>query len=211
MNRSLGPFNRSPSISPALAEMESGSASDCHISPDFRQEIELRDGSPALVRPIMAGDKPALIEFHSHLSEDTRFLRYHYSKGSLTEDDLRTFCDVDYRDTLALVAEGVRDGRTVILGVGRYSRLAKRDTAEVAFVVRDSEQNKGIGSILLKHLAEFAWRSGIQTFCGEVLRNNARMLTIFRKCDPAMVQEVDCPSTCSITVSTSEARLRQPG
>jgi len=152
-----------------------------------------------------------LIEFHSHLSEDTRFLRYHYTKGNLTDEDLRTFCDIDYRDTLALIAEGAREGRTVILGVGRYSRLPKSDSAEVAFVVRDSEQNKGIGSILLKHLAEFAWQAGIRTFCGEVLRHNAKMLTIFRKCDPAMVQEVDCPSTCSITVSTAEARLREPG
>ena len=188
-----------------------GGASGCQVYPGFHLEVKLRDGSPAILRPILTEDKASLIEFHSHLSEDTRFLRYHYTKGNLTDEDLRTFCDIDYRDTLALIAEGAREGRTVILGVGRYSRLPKSDSAEVAFVVRDSEQNKGIGSILLKHLAEFAWQAGIRTFCGEVLRHNAKMLTIFRKCDPAMVQEVDCPSTCSITVSTAEARLREPG
>ena len=76
-------------------------------------------------------------------------------------------------------------------------------------MVRDSEQNKGIGSHLLKYLAEFAWQAGIQSFCGEVLRHNGKMLSIFRRSDPTMKQEVDCPSTCAITVSVAEARRNE--
>jgi GNAT superfamily N-acetyltransferase len=176
----------------------------------FRREITLRDGSSAIVRPISSDDKPALLEFHANLSPDTKFLRYHYSKGDLTEEDLKTFCEIDYRDNLALIAEGLRNGKKQILGVGRYSRLPAKNTAEVAFVVRDSEQNKGIGSLLLKYLAEFAWKAGLDYFCGEVLRQNGKMLAIFRHSDPTMKQEIDCPTTCEVTVSVAEARRNEP-
>jgi GNAT superfamily N-acetyltransferase len=195
-------------LSPALPEA-SQQAVPPYTDPMFyRKEVTLRDGTKATLRPIQTGDKAALIEFHNRLSQDTKFLRYHYSKGDLTYLDLKTFCEVDYRNTMALIVEGIREGKPRILGVGRYSRLPVDHTAEVAFVVEDSEQSKGLGSLLLKHLAEFAWQSDIRFFYGEVLRQNGKMLSIFRKSDPSMKQEVDCPSTCTITVSVDEARQR---
>ena len=200
---------RDHNLAPGLAELGAGSAANNDLS-DYRKEIVLRDGSPAVIRPIRSEDKGALVEFHSRLSQDTRFLRYHYSKGDLTSGDLKNFCDVDYCGTLALVAEAEREGKMEMIGVGRFSRLPLDHTAEVAFVVQDSEQNKGIGTQLLKHLSILACERGIYYFFGEVLRQNARMLSIFRKSDPAMKQEIDGISTCTITLSTVEAMRHSP-
>jgi len=176
--------------------------------PAYLREIVLTDGTRAVLRPIRSEDKAALLAFHSRLSAESLFLRYHYSKGQLTEKDLKDLCDIDYVGTMALVAEVERSGTKEIIGVGRFIRLPFDHTAEVAFIVQDSEQHKGIGTQLLRHLAALAWQKDIYFFFGEVLRQNCKMLSIFRKSDPAMKQEVDSPSTCSITLSVAEAMRR---
>jgi GNAT superfamily N-acetyltransferase len=172
---------------------------------NYRQEITLLDGSKAALRPICLRDKQALQAFHARLSEDTRFFRYQYHKGELTEDDLTNFCDIDYDNTLALVAERELNGQKEIIGVGRYYRLDNPRVAEVAFVVQDSEQRKGIGTQLLKHVALQARENGICYFVAEVLRANGKMISIFRKSDPGMEHVNEDGSTCTITVSVAEA------
>jgi GNAT superfamily N-acetyltransferase len=179
-----------------------------YIARNYFQEIVLSDGTRAILRPILPEDKDALVAFHSRLSEETRFLRYHYLKGQLTENDLKDLCELDYTNSMALVAEVDRGGCREIIGVGRYIRLPFDHTAEVAFVVQDSEQHKGLGTQLLKHLSILAFQQGIYYFFGEVLRQNARMLSIFRKSDPTMKQEVDSCTTCTITLSVEEAMGR---
>jgi len=180
-----------------------------HTPPDYRRKIVLRDGNKALLRPITCDDRTALLAFYSRLSDETRFLRYHYLKGELTEADLRLFCELDYDNDLALVIERKRAGNKEIIGVGRYNRLPAKDTAEVAFEVQDSEQGKGAGTQLLKHLAILAWQRDIRYFTGEVFRTNAKMLNIFRKCDPNMEQVPDT-TTCDIRLSVREAINRSP-
>lgn len=176
----------------------------------YQKEAVLLDGKKVTIRPICSEDKSALQEFHLRLSDETRFLRYHYSKGSLTEDDLKNYCDVNYQDSLGLVAEESRNGRKHIIGVGRFIRLADPEIAEVAFVVQDSEQKKGIGTLLLQHLSVLACQRGIRYFVGEVLRQNARMLSIFRKADPMMGHEVDSISTCNVTLSVPKIMRGAP-
>ena len=63
---------------------------------DYRQEAVLLNGQKIIIRAIRSEDRKALVEFHKYLSDNTRFLRYQYLKGELTESDLMNFCDVDY-------------------------------------------------------------------------------------------------------------------
>ena len=176
--------------------------------PDYRQTVELLDGRQIVIRPICPDDQLLLTVFFDRLTDETRFFRYHYSKRQLTESELKEYCEMDYKDNLALVAEIEREGTKEIIGVGSCSRLPDFHTAEVAFVVQDGEQRKGIGTQLLKHLSILAWQRGIHFFSGEILRNNAKMLSIFRKSDPGMKQVVDSGSTCVITLSVEEAMSR---
>lgn len=177
----------------------------------YQKEVKLLDGKPVAIRLISADDKKALVAFHSRVSDESRFLRYHYSKGELTDDDLTNFCNVDYQDSLALVAEQSWTGEKEIIGVGRYYRLpTNTHTAEVAFIVQDTEQRKGVGTQLLKHLAILAWERDIYFFLGMILRENSRMLSILRKSDPQMHQVVDDYSSCTVTFSVEETMFRTP-
>ena len=130
------------------------------------------------LRPIRPEDSEALVAFHAKLSDRTRYLRYFGPYPRISERDLYHFTHVDHRARVALVA--VLD--EAIIGVGRYDRLGGGTgtaDAEVAFVVADVHQGRGIGSILLEHLAAAARERGIERFVAEVLAENSRMVRVF--------------------------------
>ncbi|MGV1006226.1 MAG: GNAT family N-acetyltransferase [Candidatus Nanopelagicales bacterium] len=152
----------------------------------WEADVVLRDGRPCRVRPITPADAAALREFHSHLSSETIYFRFFAPYPELTDRDVNRFVNVDYRDRVALVATT----RDEIIGVGRYDKVNARD-AEVAFVVRDDHQGRGIGAMLLEHLAAAAWEQGLRRFVAEVLPNNRRMLVTFREAGYAVAQRME--------------------
>src|SRR5690349_16684977 len=140
-------------------------------------DVLLADGSAVHLRQIRPEDAPAIVEFHSRMSDRTRYLRYFSPYPRIPERDLKRFVNVDHRDREAFVTVAA-DGR--ITSVGRYERLGlDSPEAEVAFVVEDAQQGRGIGSVLLEHLAEAAREHGISRFVAEVLPENGGMLRVF--------------------------------
>jgi succinyl-CoA synthetase alpha subunit/GNAT superfamily N-acetyltransferase len=137
-------------------------------------DVVLRDGRPCHIRPIEPGDADRLREFHAALSERTIYYRYFAPYPELTEADVKRFTEVDYHDRVALVATVSDD----IIGVGRFDRSAPTE-AEVAFTVRDDHQGRGLGSVLLEHLAAAARERGIERFVADVLPQNRRMQATF--------------------------------
>ncbi|MEU6076446.1 GNAT family N-acetyltransferase [Micromonospora sp. NPDC047074] len=139
-------------------------------------DVLLSDGTTVQLRPIHPSDGPEIVAMHSRFSERTRYLRYFSPYPRIPERDLRRFVNVDHRDREAFVVlVGDR-----IVAVGRYERLGPESPeAEVAFVVEDAYQGRGIGSVLLEHLADAARRSGIANFVAEVLPANGAMLRVF--------------------------------
>ena len=111
---------------------------------------------------------------------------------------------------MALVAEEAHDNELLIIGIGQYYRLRDPLIAEVAFVVQDNEQGKGIGTQLVKHLAILAWWRHIRYFTAEVMKTNWKMLSIFRKSDPEMENISEGGSTCTVTFRVAEAMYRTP-
>ncbi len=178
-------------------------------APDYTHEMITSDGQKVTIRPITCKDKYQLQDFHTRLSTESLYLRYQYSRGALTENELQAFCNVDYDNTLGLVAEIQNNGQTQIVGVGRYARLNDPSFAEMAFIVQDSEQKNGIGTQLLRHLAILAWDRGVRVFVGELLKQNGRMINILRKSDPKMNQLTDGTS-CTITIKVDDARNNTP-
>lgn len=183
------------------------SAESINPPADCQQWVELLDGRRALLRDICALDKVAILAFFDRLSPETRFLRFHYVKTRLAPDELDQYCCVDYHDTFGLVAEMWRGEHVEIVAVGRYSRLPCFDSAEVAFVVEDKEQGKGIGTHLLRVLSTIAKERGIKTFVAELLSDNVIMLDIFRKHDPGLKQMVD-GSSHHVTFSALPVKAR---
>jgi len=145
----------------------------------YETEILLKDGSRMRLRPIKKDDIERWLAFISRLSDRTKYLRFHYVPNLGREDAIR-FCNVDYKDAFAFVAEVIREKRDDIIAIGRYYRLPNKTTAEVAFVIEDSYHGRGIGTRLMEWLANVARDNGITTFEASVLAENEEMMTVFR-------------------------------
>jgi acetyl coenzyme A synthetase (ADP forming)-like protein len=139
-------------------------------------DVILADGGTVHVRPLGPEDGDRLVAFHAGLSHDTVYLRFFAPKPTLSPDEVEWFTHVDHHARVALVAE--LGGRLV--GVARYDREPGTDSAEVAFVVSDEHQGRGIGTALLEHLAAAARERGITRFVAETLAENRHMLDVFR-------------------------------
>src|SRR6476469_7141025 len=134
---------------------------------EWEADVVLRDGTVAHVRPITPDDAEGIRHFHSLQSAESIYLRFFAPLRELSERDI-------YR--VALVA--TLDGE--IIGIGRYDRIDP-GSAEVAFNISDHYQGKGIGSVMLEHLAAIAQEMGINRFVAEVLPQNRKMLTVFKE------------------------------
>lgn len=141
----------------------------------WEADVVLRDGATAHLRPISDQDLEAVRSFHSGQSENSIYMRFFTYKSVLSDKELRRFTEVDYRDRVAFV---ITVGGAII-GIGRYDRLPAPSVAEVAFNISDAHQGRGLGSILLEHLAAAARENGITRFTAEVLPENRKMLTVF--------------------------------
>ena len=140
----------------------------------WEADVVLRDGSVAHVRPITPADADAVRRFHAGQSDESIYMRFFAPLRQLSDRDVERFTHVDYVDRVALVATV----RGEIIGIGRYDKVSPT-SAEVAFNIADSYQGRGIGSVLLEHLAVIAWESGIEEFTAEVLPQNAKMMAVF--------------------------------
>ena len=118
------------------------------------------------------------------LTDESFRLRFHGLRHP-SRDDLRPFVEVDYKDSLSLVAETAAGDELRIVALATYI-LTGDKKAEMAIVVDDPFHGKGIGSILMEHLSEAAVEAGIETFEAEVLAVNAEMLLVLRSLDLPM-------------------------
>ena len=153
--------------------------------PHWEADVVVSDGGTLHLRPIMPDDADALVRFHAGLSVRTRYLRYFSAYPTIPPRDLIRFSHVDHVRRVALA--GWLGGE--IIAVGRFDRLAEADRpvaedpagrlAEVAFVVADAHQGRGIGSVLLEHLVEIGRELGVQKFEAVVLAENRAMMRVF--------------------------------
>lgn len=144
--------------------------------------VTLRDGTSALIRPILPEDKRLLSMGLQRLSPESRYLRFHYSLSRLNEDELRHLTEIDYHDHFAWTAFVTDETETTMIGVARYIRMARSsDQAEAAVAVIDDYQGRGLGTILLALLAHTAREHGIRSFIAYVQPVNARVIRLARR------------------------------
>ena len=157
--------------------------------PQWDADVLLKDGRVAQLRPIVPDDSERLVEFYSRVSDESKYMRFFAPYPKLSTKDIEHFTHVDLDRRVAFVVT-LHD---LIIGVGRYDAVsddpgggagagaAEFDTAEVAFLVEDAHQGRGVGQLLLEHLAQAARERSIRRFVAEVLPANERMLQIFRE------------------------------
>jgi RimJ/RimL family protein N-acetyltransferase len=151
---------------------------------DQRETVQLRDGASVDVVTMRPADAARLVRFHHTLSPDTTYLRFFSFHPELSADELYRFTHVDHLDREAIVV--VKDAE--IIAVARFDRVAGETDAEVAFVVADSWQGRGLGTLLFDRLARRARRVGIDRFTAQTFRDNARMQAVFRNTGLPMTQ-----------------------
>jgi acyl-CoA synthetase (NDP forming)/GNAT superfamily N-acetyltransferase len=182
----------SPATAPPAGEQPPTAAGSSDAGPGYPRhweaDVVASDGGIVHLRPILPSDADALLRFHESLSERTRYLRFFGPYPRISPRDLERFTTVDHRSRVAficllgdeIIAVGRYEGLPGDGGPGGTTGTAGPDSAEVAFVVRDSHQGRGLGSILLEHLAAAARENGLRRFEAEVLIENHQMVRVFR-------------------------------
>jgi len=141
---------------------------------EWEADVLLADGGVAHLRPIRPSDAGKLIAFYDRVSAESKYLRFFAPYPRLSDRDVKRFTEVDYADRVAFILTLGDE----MIAVGRYDRV-EDDHAEVAFLIEDAHQGRGIAQLLLEHLAQAARERGINRFVAEVLPENRRMARVF--------------------------------
>jgi ribosomal protein S18 acetylase RimI-like enzyme len=139
----------------------------------------LRDGCRVEVRALRPDDRSDLLAAVNRTGAQSLYRRFFGLKSSFTDQEAAFFVNVDFVNHVALVALIDEEGRSVIAGGGRYI-VVQPGEAEVAFVVVDDYQGRGIGRALMRHLTVIAHTAGLRTLIAEVLPENTPMLQLFK-------------------------------
>lgn len=147
------------------------------------EAVRLHDGTEVTLRPIRPDDAPRLRALHSRLSPESIYLRFLGPHPVLTEQDADRLATVDYRHTMAIVAVRKDGEDEAILGVARYAAVDpdSLDEAEVAIVVEDAYQGRGLGTLLMRRLIDYARRQGVAALSAEITAGNERMMRFIRR------------------------------
>lgn len=146
---------------------------------EFDREITLKDGGRVRLRPILPEDEASLIALHGRLSQQSAYQRFFTILRRLPLHWAHYLANVDYQRRLALVA--VDPATADLIAVARYEATAEAGTVEVAFVVQDSWQNRGLGTCLFGELVRAGTLNGMARFRAWVLADNRRMLDLIAR------------------------------
>ncbi|MEU7425516.1 GNAT family N-acetyltransferase [Streptomyces sp. NPDC040750] len=149
----------------------------------WEADVVLRDGGTARIRPITVDDADRLVSFYEQVSDESKYYRFFAPYPRLSAKDVRRFTHHDFVDRVGLAAtiggEFIATVRYDRIGADGMPASAPADEAEVAFLVQDAHQGRGVASALLEHIAAVARERGIRRFAAEVLPANSKMIKVF--------------------------------
>jgi len=146
----------------------------------------MKDGTPVTIRPIRPEDEPAMVKFHETLSERSVYLRYFHLMNleqRVTHERLTRICFIDYDREMALVAErrNPETGDPEILAVGRMTKVHGTNEGEVAVLVSDHWQGRGLGKELLSRLMVVGVDERLTKLTADILPDNREVMRICEK------------------------------
>jgi acetyltransferase len=172
----------------------------------------LRGGRRAIVRPLARQDAPLLEAFVRGLSPRSRRRRFLNGIAELTPELLALLLDVDQRERAALVALGTEEGADRIVGEARYApSMDDPGAADVALVVADDWQRRGLGTLLLGTLLGHAESQGVSRLHGDVLHENTDTLRLLRRFGFAARRHPDGAWLARMELALPSARWRTIG
>lgn len=148
---------------------------------ELEKFITLKDGNRILLRPIKPSDATMKQHFFYSLSKETIYKRYFSQLKAMPIKRIWPYVMIDYENEMVIVASITENGLETIVGIGSYVKVPGTETAEVALVVRDDWQNKGLGTALLNYLIEIGKNKGVKSFTAWVFTENIKMIHLFKK------------------------------
>ncbi|GAA2379895.1 GNAT family N-acetyltransferase [Streptomyces coeruleofuscus] len=149
----------------------------------WEADVVLRDGGTARIRPITVDDAERLVSFYEQVSDESKYYRFFAPYPRLSAKDVHRFTHHDFVDRVGLAAtvggEFIATVRYDRIGSDGTPASAPADEAEVAFLVQDAHQGRGVASALLEHIGAVARERGIRRFAAEVLPANTKMIKVF--------------------------------
>ncbi len=139
-------------------------------------------GTRIFFRPIKPTDEAMERSFFYSLSDETIYYRFFNILKTMPHEKLQPLVNIDYREEMAIVALTGEPGDEEMIAIGRFKLDHTDDFAEIAFVVGDNWQNRGVGTYLMNTLIEIAQEMGADGFKADVLADNKKMLHVFHKC-----------------------------
>ncbi|MBN2594033.1 MAG: GNAT family N-acetyltransferase [Sedimentisphaerales bacterium] len=165
----------------------------------------LRDGTEIFFRPVKPTDEAALSEMLYSLSETSIRTRYMAQTMTFPHKDVQRLTNVDYIHNLAIVGTVPGVSGEEFVAIAQYFLDPKTGSAEVAFLVQDEWQQKGMGTFLLNYLAQVAKKRGVKRFYAKVLPTNKAMLSVFHNSGYEVRTEFD-GEVYSITYDLAEKK-----
>jgi len=132
-------------------------------------------------RPIKPSDEDLEREFFYSLSDESVYYRFFNIVKAMPHERLQPLVNIDYRDEMAIACFIGGPGEEKMIAIGRYKIDPADNLAEIAFLVRDDWQQRGIGTFLFKKMTDIAMKRGIGGFKAEVLAQNRKMMSVFHK------------------------------
>ncbi len=146
----------------------------------FSEYVLLRDGQSVLLRTATRNDVPAVEELMRSVSRESLAMRFMGAVAQVSPSVIEVMCCGEPRDRLSLLAIVGHEPHSRVVGIGNYISLGMGGKAEVAFLVQDEFQGRGISTLLLERLAGIAAGNGFVGFEAEVLYENQAMINVFR-------------------------------
>lgn len=132
-------------------------------------------------RPVKPSDEDLEREFFYSLSDESVYYRFFNIVKAMPHEKLQPLVNIDYRTEMAIAGFTGEPGEEEMVAIGRYKTDPADNLAEIAFLVRDDWQQRGIGTHLFKKLTDHALKRGLSGFKAEVLAQNKKMMYVFHK------------------------------
>ena len=152
---------------------------------NYPMELEtmktFKDGLEVRFRPIKASDEDMMRRLFYQFSDESKYLRYFARVPTMPHQEMQKYVNIDYRSTLSIVGVITQNRSEEIIAEARYSYYPKEKTYELAFIVDEEYQGKGISTFMAEYLVKIARERGLTTLCANVLPENKKMLQVFNK------------------------------
>ncbi len=176
---------------------------------ELERHVVLTDGGRVLLRPLRPTDDALIRDLFYDSSQQSVYQRFMNTKLTYPRRERQDVVNVDYVASMSIAAADELAQNEQLIGLGEWALNPENNLAEVAFLVRDDWQHRGIGSKLLDYLITLAMERGLAGFTADVLATNRTMLHLFQQCPyPVRTRLIEGSYSVVIEFDPDEVRRR---